>query len=75
MQRRGFPVTREMLTETVRQFLDSSARPNNFKDNRPGKYVLRSSMRFDNLTIFPVNRAHVDAIISQKASPDHTSHT
>lgn len=37
MQKRGFPVSKNWLKDTVKQYLDAKPRENCFKENRPGK--------------------------------------
>lgn len=37
MQKRGFPVSKNWLLDTVKQYLDANPRENGFVDNRPGK--------------------------------------
>lgn len=38
MQRRGFPVTEDMLEGTVQKILTAMPRKNPFKENRPGLF-------------------------------------
>lgn len=37
MAKKGFPVNKEMVIDTVKHIMESDARPNPFKDNKPGK--------------------------------------
>jgi hypothetical protein len=45
MSRIGYPLTREELSESVKQILDKDGRPNPLHENRPGKDWLHAFLR------------------------------
>lgn len=40
MEKKGFPVVKELLLHKVKTFCDANSRPNPFTDNVPGKYFI-----------------------------------
>lgn len=60
MQRRGFPVTQEMLMGTVQQILIAQPRKNPFKNNCPGLFTFSISVfktKIDPLFMFCFTRS------------------
>ncbi|XP_058817167.1 uncharacterized protein LOC131680470 [Topomyia yanbarensis] len=41
MQNRGYPITKNWLLDSVKQFMDATPRKNRFVNNRPGKCTYR----------------------------------
>lgn len=73
MQKRGFPVTKQMLLGNVKKYLDANPKANKVPENVPGKssipsFFVKSITRIFFLKSLVLSRSDLDAAVPETAS-------